>query len=466
MGRDMQKQAAWMGVPVKYVVLVLLTIQCSAFVLLLHYSRVMPVVGGRRYITSTAVFLSEVAKLAICLTVALYEVSQSIPPSMPATSLFGSLSAAIFTGDSWKLALPAALYTVANSLQYLALSNLEAAQFQITYQSQLIVSAIFGVVLMRKNISYGRWIALLLLIVGIAMVQIPPVDPHELDRRTHSYLPRRLSDLQHLAAAAGPVLRKRSATYEGIQDDIIQAHPPFDTRVGFLTTLVACLCSGLAGVSYEKVLKESNQSVSVWVRNVQLGIYSIVPALFIGVIFLDGEQIAKRGFFHGYNWSVWAVVAVQAIGGIATSFCISYSELGLLQVSGAISVMIVSIASPFIFDSQISVYFVFGTLVVLAACFIYIPGSAISKLEPRPRPPPIRIQDFEKAKSSPDTSDGSGEGYASPPNDFSIRLPTTPFLSDAGALTTSRPNSPSPARHQSKAQSARGGYFGRPRHDG
>ncbi|EAS36323.3 UDP-galactose transporter [Coccidioides immitis RS] len=460
MGRDVQKQSSWMGVRGRYVFLVLLTIQCSSSILLLHYSRVMPVVGDQRYITSTAVFLNEVIKLAICLTIALYEVSKSAPPSMPATSLFGSLAAAIFTGDSWKLAVPAALYTISNSLQYIALSNVEAVQFQVTYQLKLIATAVFGAMVMRKSLPYAKWMILLLLVAGVALVQIPPVDPHELDRRTHVYLPRRLSDLQQFGVAAGPVLRKRSATYEGIQDDMIQGHPVFNARTGLLTTLGACFASGLAGLSFEKVLRDSTQSTSVWIRNVQLAIYSIFPALFIGVIFLDGERVAKRGFFHGYNWTVWSVIAAQAVGGIAASFCISYSELGLLQAASAMSIVLSSLASPFFFDIQVSAYFILGTLIVLVACFVYIPSPLNAKSDLRPRLPPIRI---EKAKSSPDT-DGSGQELAVPPNDFSIKLPTTPLISEASALTTSRPGSPSPARHHARAHSSRG-YFGRQHHE-
>lgn len=43
----------------------------------MHYSRVMPVVGGQRYHTSTSVFLNEVIKLGISLTmvVSLYAIS-------------------------------------------------------------------------------------------------------------------------------------------------------------------------------------------------------------------------------------------------------------------------------------------------------------------------------------------------------------------------------------------------------
>lgn len=39
--------------------------------------------------------------------------------------------------------------------------------------------------------------------------------------------------------------------------------------VGLLAVLVACFSSGFAGVYFEKILKETKQSV--WVRNIQLG---------------------------------------------------------------------------------------------------------------------------------------------------------------------------------------------------
>ena len=211
---------------------------------LLHYSRVMPVAGGRRYITSTAVFLNEVIKLAICLTVAMYEVSKTVPPSMPATSLFTAVLAAVFSGDSWKLAIPAALYTLANSLQYIGISNLVAATFQVTYQLKLITTAVFGVALLRRSLPLGKWIALLLILAGVAIVQIPSANPSDLGSHRHLYFPRYLPEWHDLGAALS--LTKRSATYEGIEEDMMLEHPGLNTPIGLLATIGACLASGLA----------------------------------------------------------------------------------------------------------------------------------------------------------------------------------------------------------------------------
>ncbi len=47
--------------------------------------------------------------------------------------------------------------------------------------------------------------------------------------------------------------------------------------VGVAAVLVACCSSGFAGVYFEKILKESKQSV--WVRNIQLGQYSSISGI-------------------------------------------------------------------------------------------------------------------------------------------------------------------------------------------
>lgn len=100
----------------------------------MHYSRIMPPTGDHRYFTSTAVLLNEVLKLALSTTFAIYEVSRSLAPQTPATVLFEQIYRTTFSGDGWKLAIPATLYTFENTLQYVALGNLDPVHFQILYQ--------------------------------------------------------------------------------------------------------------------------------------------------------------------------------------------------------------------------------------------------------------------------------------------------------------------------------------------
>lgn len=100
----------------------------------MHYSRVMTPPGDHRYFPSTAVLLNEVIKLAISLTFSMHEVSSSLAPDTPVTVLLEQIYNQVFSGDGWKLAIPAMLYTLQNNLHYVALSNLDAVHFQVLYQ--------------------------------------------------------------------------------------------------------------------------------------------------------------------------------------------------------------------------------------------------------------------------------------------------------------------------------------------
>ena len=291
----------------------------------------MPTPDGHRYLPSTAVFLVEAFKLLICLTIAFSEFTSNTPSSTPLTSLLVGFGNVIVAGDSWKMAVPACLYTLANSLQYVGISNLDAATFHVVYQFKIIVTALFSVLMLRKILTPRQWLALLLLMVGVALVSMPH-DEHTALANSHHmriYIPRSANPiLQHLGLSqAGPHLRKRSATYAGIEEDeMLLSSPVADASVGLLSVLAVCLLSGWSGVYFERVIKDTTHPTSLWIRNVQLSLYSLFPAFFIGIIFLDGEHVAKNGFFAGYNWVVIMSIVIQSLGGIVAAFCIYYAD--------------------------------------------------------------------------------------------------------------------------------------------
>jgi UDP-galactose transporter len=336
----------------------------------MHYSRIMPLIHGQRYFTSTAVFLNEVIKLGLSLTMALYDTSRNISPSTPVTTLFGHLAKAVFAGDSWKLAIPAMLYTLQNSLQYIAVSNLDAATFQVTYQLKILTTALFSVTMLGRTLSMRRWIALVLLMVGVAIVQIPAEHdsshiPHLRDSEMKMFWPRSFEQLKDLGSSAAAQLvsrsvevvariTKRSATYQGIEEDITLQHPQLNASVGFVAVLIASVISGLAGVYFEKVLKDSNTTASLWIRNVQLSFYSLFPALFLGVLFKDGEEIAKTGFFTGYNWVVWTAIVCQATGGMIVAMVVNYADNIAKNFATSISIIMSFLASVWFFDMKIT----------------------------------------------------------------------------------------------------------------
>lgn len=148
-------------------------------------------------------------------------------------------------------------------------------------------------------------------------------------------------------------MKKRSATYEGIAEDEMAMYTPImDGSLGLLAVVCVCLCSGLAGVYFEKVIKESPKPTSMWVRNVQLSLYSLFPAFFIGVLFLDGETVAKNGFFAGYNSVVVISILVQTFGAVVAAFCMFYADNISKNFAISISMVISAFASIMFFDFE------------------------------------------------------------------------------------------------------------------
>ncbi|OCL09193.1 hypothetical protein AOQ84DRAFT_317365 [Glonium stellatum] len=448
-----RRGGSWGGLPMKHISLITLTFQNSALILIMHYSRIMPLTSTHRYFTSTAVFLNEVIKLSISLTMALYDMSSNLPPNTPATTLFSNLSEAVFTGDSWKLAIPAMLYTLQNTLQYVAVSNLDAATFQVTYQLKILTTAFFSVILLGRSLSTRKWVSLVLLMIGVAVVQIPRgSDPASLqslkDTQARIFWPRSLEELRDLGSTAAAQLTKRSATYEGIEEDVAMQNPQLNASLGLISVIIACILSGLAGVTFEKILKDSNATASLWIRNVQLSFYSIFPALFLGVIFKDGEDIAKTGFFVGYNWVVWTAITSQALGGVIVAMVVNYADNIAKNFATSISIIISFLASVWFFQFSITANYVIGTSIVLFSTYLY-------SSQDRLRPPPIRIADYEKT-----TIDGN-------PSYFDLERTAAPLAKSplrAEALTTSRPGTPTIERHHFRGNSERKQFVKRDEH--
>ena len=99
--------------------------QNAALILSVRYSRTIP---GDMYISSTAVVVAEVLKVVACLVILLYQRGSLM-------RLLGLIQEQIISNywDTLKLSVPSLLYTVQNNLQYVAISNLDAATFQVCF---------------------------------------------------------------------------------------------------------------------------------------------------------------------------------------------------------------------------------------------------------------------------------------------------------------------------------------------
>ncbi|RIA92447.1 nucleotide-sugar transporter-domain-containing protein [Glomus cerebriforme] len=336
------------GIPLKYVSLITLCIQNSTLVIVMRYSRLDK---ENLYYTSTAVFLSELTKLLICLYMAgrnqIHETGRFNIPE---------LYSQIFAPDSWKLMIPAALYTIQNNLQYVAVSMLDAATFQVTYQLKILTTALCSVIMLKTSLTGIKWFSLVLLTFGVALVQMPSGD-----------------------------------SVESKEDD----DATMEKIVGLGAVAVACVISGIAGVYFEMVLKGSK--ASVWIRNVQLSFFSLFPALIMGVWWKDGTGVWENGFFYNYNYIVLSAIACQAIGGIIVAMVVKYADNILKGFATSISIILSFLASVYLFEFIVTSTFLLGATLVLTATYMYS----------KPDPPKQ-----ESLSNNKEKDDGYGYDYA------------------------------------------------------
>ncbi|XP_004872022.1 UDP-galactose translocator isoform X3 [Heterocephalus glaber] len=238
--------------------------------------------------------------------------------------------------DTLKLAVPSLIYTLQNNLQYVAISNLPAATFQVTYQLKILTTALFSVLMLNRSLSRLQWASLLLLFTGVAIVQAQQ------------------------AGGGGP--------------------RPLDQNpgAGLAAVVASCLSSGFAGVYFEKILKGS--SGSVWLRNLQLGLFGTALGL-VGLWWAEGSAVAHRGFFFGYTPAVWGVVLNQAFGGLLVAVVVKYADNILKGFATSLSIVLSTVASIRLFGFHLDPLFALGAGLVIGAVYLYsLPRSAVKAI--------------------------------------------------------------------------------------
>lgn len=337
--------------------LVTLAVQNAALSIVMHYSRVS-IPASQAYSPATAVFLNEILKGTISFLVALSRVlSQSDAAGRSAVGVwvaFRRVCREIFSADCWKLSIPAILYVVQNSLQFVAISNLPVATFQVTYQMKILTTAAFSVAMLRKKLTSTKWLSLTFLALGVGIVQI---------QSTAGHAPQR-PDVEVGSAFDSAPLH-------------IHIMSPLK---GFGAVAAACFTSGLAGVYFEMVLK--NSKADLWVRNVQLSLFSLVPAalpLIWESPYPHTPSLIFSGFLRNFGGWAWATVSIQVLGGLITAIVIKYSDNILKGFATSLSIVLSFLASVALFGFHITPSFLIGSSTVLVATWMYNqpPGKEI-----------------------------------------------------------------------------------------
>jgi UDP-sugar transporter A1/2/3 len=283
------------------------------------------------YISSTAVVMMEIVKFICCSCVLL-----ATRMSLKEYVIF---IVELFTknwNDTRMMLVPSGLYAIQNNVLYLAISYLNAVVFQVTYQLKILTTAFFSVVILRRNLNPLKWLALILLTFGVILVQFPS---------------------EKTKKSSNPNPKEALAVTESE-----------NAFIGLIAVSLACLSSGFAGVYFEKLVKQ--QEANLWIRNIQLGIFTLVFSI-LAMVFQDGRAIYTNGFFYGYNVLIWTVIFLQAAGGLIVALVMKYADNIVKAFATSISI-IVSMFIVFIrSDFTPNISFLIGTAAVLISVYLY-----------------------------------------------------------------------------------------------
>lgn len=220
---------------------------------------------------------------------------------------------------SSKMLVLAAIYGTMNILSFVALQYIGAGEFTICAQLKILTTAGFSVIIMRTTLSWARWRALALLVFGCILVASP--------------------------AFTGP--QKSEAV-------LLQLF-------GYGAVLTEVALSGFASIYFEKVVKSTSEVVTIWERNFQLGIYSII--MYTGIIIFEWNSTSNTRI----PWSNWSsltllVSLLGAGGGLLVAATLKYADSIMKTLAAAGAILLSTVLGKL---KALDVYFSFCALPLL-----------------------------------------------------------------------------------------------------
>ncbi|CAJ0583391.1 unnamed protein product, partial [Mesorhabditis spiculigera] len=244
--------------------------------------------------------------------------------------------------ETAKVCVPALIYAIQNNLYYVALANIDATTYLVTHQLRIITTAVLSVALLSKRISMKQWMALVMALIGIIIVQ--------LDR-----------------AKSQPSASKGNVV------------------LGVSLVIAMCWTSAFAGVYFEKVLKKS--SVDVWMQNIRLSMLTLPMAL-SAVVAKDWDNIVANNFLDGFTPMVWTVTFLNAFGGLVVAVVILYADNIRKTYCQTIAIGLTAWISIAMGDAVLTLQFMMGIILVVISILVYslypVEHKATAEYKPLP----------------------------------------------------------------------------------
>uniref|UniRef100_A0A182IU22 CMP-sialic acid transporter n=1 Tax=Anopheles atroparvus TaxID=41427 RepID=A0A182IU22_ANOAO len=269
---------------------------------------------------------------------------------------FSSLISRVVEGSSVLLLyfVPAFLYCLYNNLGFINLSTFDPTTYYLLLQLRVVITGVLFQIIFKKSLSRKQWFSLMLLTVGCMLKQ------------WNFSLFSSNSSAEPSDHAGTPKDATADGTFRG------KNISGFDLSYSALLILVQTICSCLAGVYNEYLLKKKGSDINIYVQNVFMYLDSIVCNLLILV--LQGDPV---GAFTSSNlreiarFEVIIIMINNAAIGIITSFFLKYMNSILKTFASALELIFTALLCYLLFAIPIYLNTVLAIFVVSYSIYLY-----------------------------------------------------------------------------------------------
>jgi UDP-sugar transporter A1/2/3 len=248
---------------------------------------------------------------------------------------------------SGKMLVLAAIYGTMNILSFVALQYIGAGEFTICAQLKILTTAGFSVLILRTSLSWTKWRALALLVLGCILVASPTFTSGHTGKKTDEV------SLQLL---------------------------------GYGAVLTEVVLSGFASIYFEKVVKSTTEVVTIWERNFQLGVYSII--MYLGIIIYEGMSPTNtRTAWSNWSFLTFMVAVFGAGGGLLVAATLKYADSILKTLAAAGAIVLSTVLGHYLLGGPLDFIVCIGGLTTIIAISNYTLDASPTPIISSSKPP-------------------------------------------------------------------------------
>ncbi|XP_039285092.1 UDP-galactose transporter senju-like [Nilaparvata lugens] len=238
--------------------------------------------------------------------------------------------------------IPAFLYCLYNNLAFINLSAFDPTSYFLLLQFRVVITAILFQIVFNKKLSKQQWFSLMVLTLGCVVKHVDLSGPPQ--------SPAKLEPQQPLDNTTGGI----------------------NIWMNFLLILVQVVCSCLAGVYNEFILKKPGSEVNIYIQNSYMYIDSIVCNAAVLLYQGNISQVFSADSINlVLKYKVLLVIVNNAAIGIVTSFFLQSLNSIVKTFASALELIFTAILSWILFDIPIFTNTICAIILVSLAVIVY-----------------------------------------------------------------------------------------------